>query len=256
MNGLLVRLQIKVWCPEPKVNFGKMPMSFPESDNILKSRDLRSKENAARRNLDEFSLQTSWGNFVPMSIYKSWINSDEKLRLEFIQIAEAALNEYDATVAQLELEARTHLDFVPTTPTVELQPIADLRRSLKWNRRFQAPPWVGLRALALNSGCDMFDCYAIETEFNRELRVAFGSRLLAALPGLSSQRLSDPIALAALRRIEQVRLIKLPISPALDTVLTEVSKECREDWLHRDEAKLRELCQNAQKLVGEEFNEN
>ena len=255
INGLLASIHVKAWRPKPILNVRRgSPISFEPLANAFKQQELRAREIAGRDNLDEFSLHVSWGRFIPLPIVNLWIDSDELVRLNFIRTAESVLLDYDLIVGRFEAFARGLLaedGLVSTTPVVTLPSRSELRKSLMWERRLQALPWIGLQA---TPGLTVsLDFAAMQADFEKEVRVLYAKRLLKALPSLPPMRVSDTIAVATLRRIEKARLLGLSHSPGLEFVLEQISKECRNDWLRRDDANLRKLSQDAQKLVEEEF---
>jgi hypothetical protein len=124
-KGIIVKLSIKRWRARYPIQnydlgfdeendewneFSKNFLNFG-SKYLLPKRilnEINKIENKARKNLENHSLDTIWGNFVPFSSYSEWKNKNEEIKKDFYNIAEKIYTDYPVLIKEVLSEYKKH----------------------------------------------------------------------------------------------------------------------------------------------------
>ena len=129
-DGVIVTLEIKRWRGKNKLD--ESELGLQQNDNsdyndfmnkyvTLGSKNLFPKdilekissiEVRARKNLKEYSYESPWGRFVPLTAYDKWKDNNEKLQEEFFTIRDEIVRDYDVIIGQVKS------DYMPLAGTV------------------------------------------------------------------------------------------------------------------------------------------
>lgn len=67
-------------------------------------REVREIENKARRNLSQYSYDTIWGRFVPITVFDEWKKNDMIIRNDFMSLAKIIEQRYDEIIKHVRVE--------------------------------------------------------------------------------------------------------------------------------------------------------
>lgn len=129
-DGVIISLEIKRWRGKNKLEQDELGLQQDASqayDNFMKKyvtlgfknlfpKDILEKissvEVRARKNLKEYSYESPWGRFVPLTAYERWKENNEKMQEEFFKIRDEIVDNYD------EIVERVKSDYIPLAGTV------------------------------------------------------------------------------------------------------------------------------------------
>ena len=114
-RGLIIKLTVSRWRAQVKLDFNKLGLKFVDQNSM----DFMSKyvnlgthkllppeeltymetiERKARNNLRNYSFDTLWGRFVPMTAFDEWKTNNDKIYEDFKQCALSFINRYDSII--------------------------------------------------------------------------------------------------------------------------------------------------------------
>jgi len=123
-KGLVIRLAVSRWRAIVKLDFDKLGLKFVDDDSLEFMRkyvDLGTQkllppeelaqmttiETRARNNLKNFSFDTLWGRFVPMTAFDEWKTNNDAIYEEFKECALSFTDRYDSIVQVVRRDYRS-----------------------------------------------------------------------------------------------------------------------------------------------------
>jgi len=123
-KGLIIRLAVSRWRAQVKLDFNKLGLKFVDDDSLefmrryislgtqklLPPEELAQMETIERRarvNLKNYSFDTLWGRFVPMTAFDEWKSNNDDIYEEFKECALSFTNRYDDIVAIVKRDYRS-----------------------------------------------------------------------------------------------------------------------------------------------------
>jgi len=114
-RGLIIRLCIRRWRAKIKLDFNKLGLKFVDDNslefmkkyinlgtqNLLPPKEISKItliETRARDNLTNYSFDTIWGRFVPMTAFDEWEYNNDKIYEEFKNFALSFVSRYDEII--------------------------------------------------------------------------------------------------------------------------------------------------------------
>ena len=129
-DGVIIDLQIKRWRGKNKLDeseLGLQQNTNPDYNDFMNKyvslgyknlfpkdilERISSIEVRSRKNLKEFSYESPWGRFVPLTAYDQWKEGNEKLQEDFFNIRDEIVRDY-ANIIE-----RVKKDYLPLAGTV------------------------------------------------------------------------------------------------------------------------------------------
>jgi len=123
-RGLIIRIAVSRWRAQVKLDFNKLGLKFVDEDSLEFMRkyinlgtqkllppeelaQMESIERKARENLKNYSFDTLWGRFVPMTAFDVWKRNNDTIYEDFKECSLSFVNRYDDIVAIVKRDYRS-----------------------------------------------------------------------------------------------------------------------------------------------------
>jgi len=123
-RGLIVRLTVSRWRAKVKLDFNKLGLKFVNDDSLNFMRkyinlgtqkllppeelaQMETIERRARYNLKNYSFDTIWGRFVPMTAFDEWKSNNDVIYEDFKECALSFVTRYDNIIETVKRDYRS-----------------------------------------------------------------------------------------------------------------------------------------------------